>query len=661
MSFTITLEEKAAFLKTIETDTWVLTLWDAMKRRCTDRTVVPGIIQPGDTKEWWHLAEDRLEDAAFAYYITGEDRLGNWLHDVVLSISALSADEWVGPWFRPKTNPPVGQLETAHICAAIAMVLDLCGELFTAEEAAGVKNEVRIKGFEACGRFLDNRTDSQKTNWDMVLLDGYASAAALLGDRDALMRVKNEYKNLEGLYNADSYGELIGYWDYASRKMCHTYEILSRFDPALVEGLGFPYVKCVPWICSSLMFIRPFGGDFGDKPWPRVINYADSNLAYRISGNLALHIARRAQDSHPREAGLARWVFEQMYHHLELVSGEQVPGNTNNFGFYTLIHYPFAAGAITPDEAKLPLVSSYEAGPVIIRDSFSAPRTIVSTMGAYKPLGTANHRHQDLNSFTLAHRDEIFFADPGSCCYRTRTHQFTRSGASHSNWRFLTKDGDWIDQIFVTNENRKNPLCVRRFLETSGSITAVSSDAANAYGPLIKKAERLLVSVLPHALFIIDSIEADTPIKTQANFVVNNRDNKLKYHIAASTKLVLRRNNAAVKLFQSFSRPACDFSFSWTSLHECYHSLPNHLGQGKEGSGMIFTQTSAEFAESHRMVYVILMAEESEIKDWHIFAEEPRVFEVEAPQGLFRVRFKEEPSGFTVTNGETGEALNYSS
>jgi hypothetical protein len=61
------------------------------------------------------------------------------------------------------------------------------------------------------------------------------------------------------------------------------------------------------------------------------------------------------------------------------------------------------------------------------------------------------------------------------------------------------------------------------------------------------------------------------------------------------------------------------------------------------------------------MVYVIVMAGESAIKGWHIFTEEPGVFEAEAPQGLFRVRFEEGPSGFTVTNGETGETLHYSS
>jgi hypothetical protein len=55
------------------------------------------------------------------------------------------------------------------------------------------------------------------------------------------------------------------------------------------------------------------------------------------------------------------------------------------------------------------------------------------------------------------------------------------------------------------------------------------------------------------------------------------------------------------------------------------------------------------------MVYVIAMAEEAAIKGWHIFAGEAGVFEVEAPQGIYRVRFEETPEGFKVKNGETGE------
>jgi hypothetical protein len=660
MSFMISLKEVAAFRKMAEEDPWLNSLWEIMQLRVTDHTSIPGISQPNDTQEWWHLVEERIYDVAFTWHVTRDKSLGTWLHDTIQDICARSADEWVGPWFRPRKNPPVGQLETAHICAAVSTALDLAGELFSPEETESIKADLRIKGLEACERFLEEKKNTLKMNWNMVLLDGYTSAAAVLGDKGALVRAKEEYRDLEKLYNADSYGESIQYWNYASLKMSHTYEILLRFDPALVKGLTLPYVKCIPWFCSSLMFLQPLGGDFGDKPWARVVNYGDAALTTRISGDTALHIARRAKDICPREAGLARWVFEYVYRDAELRSNERATfGFINNFSFYTLIHYPHAVRALNPDEAKLPLVSSFEVGHIIIRDSFQSPKTIVSTLGGYQPLGTTAHRHQDLNSFILAHLGEIFFADPGHCCYRTRTHKFTMSGESHSNWRFQTEDGGWIDQIMVSRENLREPLCVRRFLENSGSITATASDAAKAYGGCIKKAERLLVSVLPHVLFIADTIEAEKPIKVQANFVTNNRDNKLKYHAAAPTKLVLRRNHAALNFFQSFAEPACDFSFSWTSLHDCYHPLPNQAGQGKEGSGVIFTQTSAAFSLKHRMVYVIVMAEESAIKGWHIFTNETGVFEVEAPQGIYRIRFEETPGGFTVKNGKTGEEFHY--
>jgi hypothetical protein len=250
MSFMISPEEVDAFLKMAEKNPWLKSLWEIMRLRAEDHTSVPGISQPHDTQEWWHLVEERIYDVAFTIHVTGNEDLGVWLHDTILDICARSADEWVGPGFRSKKNPPVGQLETAHICAAVSTTLDLCGGLFSPEETASIKKDLRIKGLEACGRFLDEKKNAVKMNWSMVLLDGYAAAAAILEDREALARAVEEYRDLEKIYNADSYGESIQYWNYASLKMSHTYEILLRFDPALAEGLGLPYVNCIPWFCS---------------------------------------------------------------------------------------------------------------------------------------------------------------------------------------------------------------------------------------------------------------------------------------------------------------------------------------------------------------------------------------------------------------------------
>jgi hypothetical protein len=287
-----------------------------------------------------------------------------------------------------------------------------------------------------------------------------------------------------------------------------------------------------------------------------------------------------------------------------------------------------------------------EGGHIIIRDSFTPPKTLISVNGGYKSLGIAAHPHQNLNSFTLAHLGEEFFTD---------------CGESHTTWRFQTEDGNWLDQTIADADNLDNPLSKLLFLESSGSITATASDAAKAYGKVIKKAERMFIGVLPHVLFIVDTIEAEKPVKAQANFVVNNHNNKLDYRIFTpdakpaagdfakgvefNARLVLRRNKAALKFGQAYSEPACNFSFA---------------GQGKEGSGMVFTRTSLSFSAKHRMVYSIaMMEEEPHIQGWHTFTDEPGIFEIESRGDVYRIRYEEHRDGsFTVTNGETGETLN---
>ncbi len=652
MSFMISNKELESFLSLSQKDAWVNHLWQIMQKRAGEHTTVPGITQPQDTQEWWHLVEERLFDVVFVRKITGDAHLGEWIHDTILQICGKSSDEWIGPWFRARKNPPTGQLETAHVSVAVATALDLCEDLFSSEEKESILGALKEKGMLACLRYMDEHQGIPNNNWYMVLLDGFATAAAVLGDKAALQRAAREYAYCETLYNKDSYGESLQYWNYASLKLCHLYEILFRFDPQLTEGLGLPYTGCIPWACSSLLYVKPLLGGWGDRPFTRCVNYGDSAAIYRISGDLALHIARRAAEKDPVNAGLARWLFETGYKDAELASNERSTfGFINNFSFYTLLHYAQAAKAVTPEEAKLPLTASYEVGHVIVRDSFTEPKTIISMQGGYEPLNTAAHRHRDQNSFTVAHLNERFFVDPGHCCYRLFTHSFTQSTKSHSTWRFLLPDGSSLEQKGIGHDNRHLSLNRRLLLETDGNITVTASDAAGLYGAPVKKARRMLVSVMPHVLFIVDTIEAESPLKVEANFIVNNRDNALKYNVAAPDRLVLRRHGSGMKFFLSQAQPSCRFSFSWSCVHEAYHPLPNQLGQGKEGSALVFTQTSEDFSEKHRMVYVIAMSEEPKIKSWHIYSNKTDLFEAEAPGGAYRVSLQLTEDGLVVRDG----------
>lgn len=144
------------------------------------------------------------------------------------------------------------------------------------------------------------------------------------------------------------------------------------------------------------------------------------------------------------------------------------------------------------------------------------------------------------------------------------------------------------------------------------------------------------MAALPHALFIVDRIESDVPVKVRSHFVLNNRDNRLHAKIAAETKLVFRRNAAGMKFFQvsaASDGEICRSSLSldWGYVHDCASPLPNRPGQGAEGSAAIFRYTSGEYRKEHTMVYAIAMDDTETVRRWHILPLTDRHVYVEPP------------------------------
>jgi hypothetical protein len=650
MSILVTQQEIDRFIAVQAEDAWLHELWTVMQKRTKLNTKELSICQSQDTQEWWHLVWDRMSDAAFVYHVLRDPDIGRWIHFAALEICRKDASEWIGPWFRKRVNPPVGMLETAHACVAVATALDLCADLFTNQEIRFMHQNLKEKGQEPCLRFLQS---GHHNNWYMVLLLGFTMASAVLGEKENLPAVAECYQTACTMYNRDSYGESVQYWNYATLTLSRIYETLCRIDHQLAESLPVPYIDCIPWVCTSLMYMKPLPGWTPGKQYPRNVNFGDCAAIYRISGDIALQIAARFKDSHPREAGLARWLFETSYKDSDLMYNERATfGFFNNYEFYTLLHYPAAAPAMTPVEAELAKSALFDVGHVIVRDRFDNPTTVWAMVGGYEELKVASHRHADQNSITVAHMNERFLVDGGHCTYRLPHAQgFNLSSKNHNTWRFIKEDGTLIDQKPVS---LGQPLNRRTAFITDGSFTAVASDAAQAYGAPVTKAERMVVSVLPNVLFIIDNIEADEPILVEENFLLNNRDNLLNQHIASATRLVFRRGLAAIKLIQAMAEPSTQFSFSWGYVHDAFHPLPNQNGQGKEGSGLIFTHKSATAACKHVLVYAIPMAAETAIKQWHVKTPTPWTCEIESPPGddQYRVCIELQKDGVLVSDSK---------
>ena len=204
--------EKELGLIRSSTDPQLAALRDALIARTTRNTLEDKLVQSSDTQEWWHLVWERVSDAAFVWALGHDERLGKWLHDRIVGLCELSVDEWIGPWFRNHGEHKIGALETAHVTNAVATAYDLAPELFGGEEKANIIAALREKGLALCKRYTEV---GNRNNWFCVLLSGYATAAAILGERGEIENAIALYNDVcAGLYDEDGYGETLQYGNY---------------------------------------------------------------------------------------------------------------------------------------------------------------------------------------------------------------------------------------------------------------------------------------------------------------------------------------------------------------------------------------------------------------------------------------------------------------
>ena len=627
-------------IRALPTDSQCGWLLSALRERVRDNTSEAVLVQSGDTQEWYHLIWERFADAAFINALDQDARLGQWLHNRTLEVCRLSLDEWVGPWFRKRADPPVGMLESAHITNAVCEVIGLSPELFNEAEIEEIITALRDKGLLLCERYINGRIGN---NWYCVLLSGYTTASVMLGLHDNVERAVGLYNDCLRLYDSDGYGETLQYGNYASLALIQVRNLLLTYDPNLSERLPLdPIAGMVKWQAASLMYMKPLQG--GGKAYPRSINFGDCAAIFRPSGDILLNIAADYDDA--KICGLARWLFDTTYADPTLG-----PDELATFGFFNQFGWRSIAAlaardipdALSPNEAGMPLCCEFATGTSVLRDSWQNPRAILAVQSGYETHKVDSHRHCDLNSFILAASGERIFVDPGHCCYRLDTWRQSCRTSHHNTWDFIDADGNSYTQRLI--RAHQPPLNHRVNYTVPDGFTILASDCAAAYGAVadgghFKRCERVFICRLPDVIFIIDRIEADLPIKVVSHFVTNNRENQLDLHIADDYRIVLRRGGAGVKFF-TFG----DMSMSqrWGFVHDYYHPQPNQAGQGKEGSAYIFDYTSKEFALEHINVHAVVMSDTETIRGWHIKRRDDAIV-VTSPGEREAIRLRLNPS-----------------
>ncbi|WP_445637870.1 Heparinase II/III-like C-terminal domain-containing protein [Nostoc sp. DSM 114161] len=663
----------------------------ALIERTINNTRFPGLVQPSDTNEWWHISWERLSDVAFICFLANKSnnfhqvikacgltpeteivRLREWLKSVVLDTIRKSPDEWVGPSYRRRKRIKrlLAHLETAHAGIAVATVFDLCPDIFTATELDEIREALINKPQKLCQEWLNNTIKRQRiaNNWFMVLLNGYGTISAIIGDRVGVEKSVENYELATKLYNQDSYGESLQYWNYATFNLAHLFEVLVRYNPSLEHELDIScYTRSIPWVVSSFLEMKQVAG-WGDLAYPHSLNWGDSAAVFRPTADLLLHISRRAKKSMPIEAGLASWIFHETYQDPKLGPDDRATfGFFNNFLFPTILNWKYAENSITPEQANLPLVKRFENGNVIVRDSWHNPSIVLSVQAGYEPLRSDGHRHEDQNSFILSYGGENFFVDPGHCCYRLDIQAQSKSAASHNTWSFITKTGSRLKQNLVQGSIYKDIPALNKFklLYQEGNMTVIESDAADVYGKPIQKAQRMWIVCGTNSIFLVDTIKSNQPVAVETSFLLNNREGKLQTQAISPRHLIFRRNNVAIKfvlvtaisrnyfwnqddsLFLDENNPDTGATFSQRCgyVHEFYHPLPNQKGQGAEGSGIISTWTTP-IASEHLLIYAIAMDSIQHIWDWKIETLNNNTIMLYAPskKGSFQLEMKQDGS-----------------
>lgn len=602
-------------------------IFSAIRSRALERACYPGLDDAAATTQWWHHVSEYLTDAALVHVLEPDGHLDAWLHDNVLSLARRPVSDWAGPPFRRyRGGVMTGNLETAHLSWAVGICLDMAGELFTVDETLEIKTALREKGLLPCRRYLESNMPYH--NWNCVLYAGFTLAAAVLRDKEALSYARSWFPvALDHFQDDGSYGESLQYAGYAAYALMLARESLIRAgsDPC---GTFQPYARMVDWAACAYVGNRPVSGWPVEAMMPRSINFGDCAVTFRPSGDLLLHIASRARQELPGQAGVAAWLFNRMYRPIEGPAVHDMAsfGFINDFGFLSVLLAPDAAQALSPAGAGIAPVRAFSSGDAFARDAWDGQTLLALRMPAER-LHATGHLHCDANAIQLYFNGERMLADPGHSCYRNITKPLDIATSSHNTCTFETADGRTIEQKAVGRRYRKaagsswEPEGLydfggKRFEpRRQGDISVLSSDAADLYGAPIREFRRSAVLCGSHVLFVVDRILADEPVKVSWNWLLDNRDAALDYRYDPSGSLQAVRPGAAMKM-QRFGTGGSLTGPFWALAHDAYHPLPGQFCEGKPGSGVSFRLKETEAATESLSVHAIALDSPDAIDAW---------------------------------------------
>jgi hypothetical protein len=465
-------------------------------------------------------------------------------------------------------------------------------------------------------------------NWWCVMASGVAVAAAVLNDERALTRACRELRECTQVFQDDgSYAESLQYGNYAIYALMLAREALIRRgeDVDQIAPLG-RFIGYVRWAVASYLYRRPVTG-WGPGPRPRSINFNDSAAVFAPSADVLMHIASRGARSHPLEAGLARWLFDQVYGDtLDQGPFDQASfGLRTNWGFVTPLLLKHAPPARSPEQSGLAGTLAFDCGDSIARDRWDG-QTVLAMRGGGAGLNGPGHLHRDLNSILLVHNNQRLLADAGHACYRNTSRQLDMATDMHNTCTFFPADAPDETQLVQSlpptrrkDGNRIDPPIARparRLIAARcDDVSLLGGEAGKTYGPPITRFARFAILCGSNVVFIIDHIVADRPVRPQWNWLLNNRDGALDLKPIGSDRVVVRRPNAGMKLI---CLADASVRQRFAQIHDAYHCMPGQVGEGRPGSGILLQWRQNQPVTEQIAIHAMVVDGYGAVAGWHL-------------------------------------------
>ena len=603
---------------TRKTDTYFAYLIDhAVIDRARDIASQPGIRRPEEPQDWWRCL-NRLGYAALACALEPDEvQVHAWLHNALMEIARMPDDQWIGPFFRPRCEPPQGMLETSTILVAVTLSLGICPEVLNEDETALLLDQVRTVGLpysknwirarEADGTFGNN-------NWSVVLLCGCAYGAVLLEDMDALRRIVEPYNRLCEIMNMDFYGETIGYWSYAASELASVRLLLERVYPEMAKLLkpAETYARILPWY--SAQYIGPFTSEaLPDPPLIRLVNFSDTAAIQRISSTLLASIAVRKQEI-PSLAALASWLFKKLFTKETLyLPDEGRLGFWSTVTVWSVLLYPdFSAPC---SASPYPTVQRFGDGLTVLRGK---ELLFLSRAGSSVPSRVISHRHADQGTIFAAYSGVVLLDDPGSCCYRLPLYIEGKQDRVHSLPLFRQGNHPLPQRILESSDANRPPLNRDAGHEIGENGFWTTSDMGSLYPDPLTKVLRTVWAEKDHIAFIADEWEATSPVHEETKFVFNNRNMGMEWRISGN-ECRMTREKVGVRVI---SLDGCSPSLGYATLHDANHVHPGAPTQGRQGNGYEITFDSKDESKTGCRRFLLVFDEENKLDQWQIRKEE---------------------------------------